>query len=196
MKRTIGSVAIIVVVIAGSVMTYAIWNTMSTSPEEYLESGIAHYREGEYSRAIVQLLNAVQRGGATRDARYYLSASYFRTGDLTSAARELNALLESHPGDIEASLELGNIFLAAGPGDADMFGEAMRIAGKVLEVEPNNVAALVLSGNASAGLEDYRTSVEQFERVVGLDPNNTSAFISMGTSLTLQTDYERAERAF
>ena len=56
---------------------------------------------------------------------------------------------------------------------------------------PKNVAALILSGNAAAGLQDYRASADLFGQAVALDPQNSVAFVSLGTSQALQKNFEK-----
>src|SRR5262249_27482198 len=80
--------------------------------------------------------------------------------------------------------------------DANFFHKASDLAQKVLEKQPQNVAALILSGNAAVGLQDYKSSVEQFEKAVELEPGNTAALVSMGTSEILQRNLPAGEAAF
>jgi tetratricopeptide (TPR) repeat protein len=91
---------------------------------------------------------------------------------------------------------LGNLYLAAGGGDPKLLQEVSTIAQKILVLEPQNVRALILSGNAAAGLRDYETSVEIFEKALSLDPQNPAAFVSLGTTQVIRKNFAEAEQAF
>jgi tetratricopeptide (TPR) repeat protein len=196
MKRVIFSFILIGTILAGGVLAYAIWKATPVTSEQFLESGRKFYEQKKYSEATVQLLNAIQKDPKNRDARYLLVLSYMAQKNLTAGVNQLNALLEYFPDDVEANLQLGTIYLSAGRTDANFFGQAGKIAQKILSKDSQNVAALILSGNASAGLQDYHSSAELFEKALALDPQNTAAFVSLGTVETLQKNYPEAEQAF
>src|SRR5262245_15950476 len=196
MKKLLMVIILISTVLMGVVLAVAIWTPSPVSSRDFLSSGKKYFDAEKYPEAVVQLLNAVQKDARNRDARYFLALTYIKQGNLNGAAQQLVALLEYYPDDVEANLQLGGIFLLAGRTDADFFRRASDIAAKVLEKEPQKVAALILAGNAMAGLQNYQSSVEQFEKAVTLDPQNTSAFVSLGTTQTLQKNYPEAEEAF
>ena len=63
---------------------------------------------------------------------------------------------ENHPAWTLGHILLGDIYLLVGRSNPDYFREASKMAEKVLSKDPAKVAALILSGNASAGLQDFR----------------------------------------
>jgi tetratricopeptide (TPR) repeat protein len=195
MKKIFFPVVLAATVLLGGVLAYSIWKAKPLTAQAYFESGKKYYEEKKYQEAIIQLLNAVRKDARHHDARYYLALSFMSQKDFAHAVSELKALLEYDPEDVPVNLQLAGIYLTAGRGNADYMRQAQEIAKQVLEKEPKNVAALILSGNASAGLQDYHSSVELFEKALSLDPHNLGAFISLGTSQTLQKNYPEAEQA-
>src|SRR5262249_11226741 len=151
---------------------YSIWKASPITGQQFFESGKKYYEEKKYSEAIVQFLNAIKKDPRNRDARYFLGLTYASQKNLNAAARQFMDLLEYFPEDVEANLQLGNIYLTGGRADPNLFRKSAEIAQKVLAKEPQNVSALILSGNAAAGLRDYRSSVELFEKAIALDPQN------------------------
>src|SRR6185295_1200364 len=145
--------------------------------QDYFNSGKSYFEKQKYSEASVQLLNAVQKDPKNRDARYYLALTYLNQRNVNAAAQQLTSLLEYFPDDLEASLRLGNLYLSAGGSNPDYYRKADELAKRILSKDSQNVGALILSGNASAGLQDYKTSVDLFEKAVRLDPQNTAAFV-------------------
>src|SRR5437899_8215411 len=196
MKRIVVPAILTATVLIGGLMAYVIWKASPATAQDYLKSGKQYFEQKKYPASAVQFLNAVQKDPRNRDARFFLALSYYNMANLNASAKELIALLEYYPDDLDAKLRLGSIYLAGGGTERQFFQRAREIAQDILSKQPDNVAALILSGNASIGLQDYRTSTELFEKAVSLDPKNTAAFVSLGTTEALQTNYAEAEKAF
>ena len=196
MKKLFFQAVLAATVVLGGVLAYTIWKAAPSTPQAYFESGKKYYDQKKYPEAIIQLLNAVRKDPKYRDARLLLATAFDAQRDFAHAAAELRALLEYYPDDPQANLQLGSIYLVAAQGNADYLKQAQEMANKVLAKDPKNVAALILSGNASAGLQDYRSSVDMFEQALTLDPQNLAAFVSLGTAQAQQKNYPEAEQAF
>jgi tetratricopeptide (TPR) repeat protein len=196
MKKLFFQAVLAATVLLGAVLAYTIWKAAPSTPQAYFESGKKYYDQKKYSEAIIQLLNAVRKNPRHREAVLLLASAYQKQQDLPHAAAALNTLLEYYPDDPQGNLELGTIYLSAAQVNPDYLKQAQQMAKKVLAKDPKNVAALILSGNAAAGLQDYRSSVDMFEQALVLDPENLSAFISLGASQALQKNFPEAENAF
>jgi len=196
MKKVLFPVILIATLVGGGLVAFAIWRASPMSSQDYLDSGKKYFEAQKYSESTIQFLNAVKKDDHSRDARYFLALSYLRQGDFNSGAKQLKALLEYFQDDVEANLQMGNLYLASGSADSQNLREANQIAQKILAKDPKNIAALILSGNALAGLRDYTASLETFEKVITLDPQNTAAFISMGTTQVLGKKLPEAEQSF
>jgi tetratricopeptide (TPR) repeat protein len=183
-------------ILVGGALAYSIWKTSPTTAQQYLNSAKKYYEQKKDAEAIIELLNAIQKDPKSRDARQLLALAYAKENNLNAAAQQLVALLEYFPDDQQASLDLGNIYLTGGRSNPEFFRKAAEIAQKILASDSQNVAALVLSGNAAAGLQDYRSSVQEFEKAISLDPQNIAAFVSLGTTQMAQRNYPDAERAY
>src|SRR5215831_5658003 len=196
MKRILFPSILIATILMGGLLAYAIWKANPTTSQQFLDSGKRYYEEKKYAEAIVQFLNSIQKDARNREARYLLALSYSNQNNLNAAAKQLSALLEYFPDDVEANLRLGNMYLTAGGSDSRVFRQAAEIAQKILSKQPESVPALMLLGNATAKLQDYRTSAELFEKVLTLDPRNSSAFDGLGTIQALQRNFAEAEQFF
>src|SRR5262249_8199518 len=196
MKKLLFQAVLAGTVLLGGVLAYSIWKAKPLSAQSYFESGKKYFDEKKYPEATIQLLNAVRKDPRNRDARFLLAMSYEGQQDLSQAAAQLRSLLEEYPEDAQANLQLGAILLSVGRTNSQYFKQAQELASKVLAKDPKNVGALILSGNAAAGLQDYRSSIDLYEQALTLDPQNLAAFISLGSSQALQKNYPEAEDAF
>src|SRR6187399_1799133 len=165
MKKILIPAILVATILVGGVMAYAIFSAPQ-SAQDYFKKGKEAYDQQKYADSIVQLLNVVQQEPRNRDARYFLALSYLNQNNMNAGAQQLASLLDYYPDDIEANLRLGNLYLAAGGTNADFFKKADELAKKVLAKDAQNVSALLLAGNASAALRDYRASVELLEKAV------------------------------
>jgi Flp pilus assembly protein TadD len=196
MKRFINPSILVIVILAGGVLFYALWHAVPLSAQDYLSSGKKYYDQRQFSEAKIQLLNAVEKDPKSRDARYFLAMSYLGDSDLNNAGKHLSVLLEYYPDDSEASVRLGSIYLTGGSVNPDLFNQASAIAQKVLARDPKNVGALILSGNAAAGLKDFPASVDFFKQAIALEPNNVAAYVSLGSTQALEKNFAEAEQSF
>jgi tetratricopeptide (TPR) repeat protein len=183
-------------VIVGGLLGYSIWKASPHTAEEFFKSGKAYYEQKKYSEAIIQCLNAIQKDPRHHDARYLIAQIYADQQDLNSAGAQLRSLLEYYPDDRQGNLDLGRIYLTAGPSDLKYFRESQNIAEKILSKNPQDVEALILKGNALAGVLDYTTSIEMFGKALNLDVRNVAAWMGLGTAEALRKNYSEAERAF
>src|SRR6185295_13256017 len=173
---------LIPLVIVGAVVAYQLWKDSNTTSNDFVESGKKYFAQKKYAEAAIEFSNAVQKDDRNRDARFYLARTYYVQGNFQEAIKHLKALLDMDPSNVEANLELGNLFLAAGASDSNFYKLAVASAQKLLAQDPNNVRALLLEANAKVGLQDYSSSIESYEKALSLDPQNISAFLSLGTS--------------
>src|SRR5512145_518615 len=111
MKRVLVPSVLIATILTGGVLAYVVWKASPVSSQDFLDSGKKYFEEQKYPEAAVQFLNAIQRDGKNRDARYLLALTYLNQRNLNGAAQQLKALLEYYPDDVEANLRLGNIYL-------------------------------------------------------------------------------------
>ena len=188
--------ALVAAVCVGTAILVYLWAVTPSTSQGYFQSGERHFKQARYPEAIIQFLNSLEKDPRNRDARYLLAASYMHQQQWSSAVRELRTLLENYPDDIEAKLRLGNLYLAGALGDKKLFNLAREIADSILAKSPSSVEALVLSGNAAAGLLDLSSSVESLERALRLDPDNIPDYIMLGTYQAQRKKLPEAEQAF
>jgi tetratricopeptide (TPR) repeat protein len=196
MKRILFPILLIVTLLAGGLVAFAIWRTSPASAEDDLLSGKKAIAERNYEEASIYLLRAVSKDERNRDARFLLSQSYLSKGDVNSAVKQLRTLLEYYPTDKEANVSLGNLYLRFANGDEKAFDEVAKIAKKLIILDETHVDAHLLAGNAAASLKEYDEALTSFQKAISLDPKNIPGYISLGTTQAILKAYPEAEKAF
>src|SRR5207249_3384695 len=97
---------------------------------DFFASGKKFYDAKKYDEAAIQFLKALQKDPKNRDARYLLALTYKTQREWGRAAQQLRALLEYRDGDLDASMELANIYVGGGLREKDLFRQAQELAQK------------------------------------------------------------------
>src|SRR5262245_4481425 len=116
--------------------------------ERYLASGDQYVSQKNYREAVIQYRNAVAIEGTAGDIRLKLGTVYEALGENRNALGEYVRAADLMPDNDQAQLQAGKMLVAY-----RRFDEAKARATKVLEKDPKNVNALIVLGNALAGLK-------------------------------------------
>src|SRR5438132_65914 len=91
----------------------------------------------------------------------------------------------------EARLRAANYLIAA-----RHFEDARTTAMKVVERDPKNTEALILVGNASAGLNDFDRAIKELQDAQKLDPTDPRIYTNLGWFEASKGRSEQAEAVF
>src|SRR5690242_8100862 len=95
------------------------------------------------------------------------------------------------PDDPAVQLEAGRIFLQTGE-----FEGARQRAARILKIDPKNVDAQILTGNALAGLKNLDGAIEQVEKAIETDPRRTLSYTNLAMLQSARGDRQAAEVTF
>ncbi len=165
------------------------------SVAERLDRGKALLAEGKYREAWIEFKGAIQKAPHNAEAHYQLALTYLKMNDFEHAFKELQAVRELDPENLEARIRLGSFYLALGARDTAYFERAKKEAEFVLERDPRNLDARILLGNAYAGLTDFEKSITELKAAVEQDPRRIDSYINLGTIQSAR-DFAAAERTF
>ena len=126
---------------------------------KYLASGDAYAAKHRYREAVIEYKNAVNRQPQLAEAHYQLAQAYKASGEPVKAYGSFARAADLQPANVEAQIEAGTILLEGGE-----FDMARTRAELALKAQPQNPAALILLGNALAGLHDNARAVKQIEQ--------------------------------
>ena len=174
---------------------YASLTACSLSPEaakqQHFTRAEQYFRDGKYDEAIVEYRGALQQDPKFADARFKLAEAYIAKNDYRNAYPEYIRAADSKPDDIAIQARAGNMLLLG-----RRFEEARTRARAILQKDPSNLEALILLGNAVAGLGDLPSAVHVTERAVTSDPQRAGIQVNLGALQLARGNQEEAEKAF
>src|SRR5580698_1147564 len=80
--------------------------------QKYLESGKRYADEGKLKEAAIQFSNALKVDHNFAAAHYELSKILLKQGSVLQAFQELKRTVDLQPGNVQARIDLGNIYIA------------------------------------------------------------------------------------
>jgi tetratricopeptide (TPR) repeat protein len=159
--------------------------------QEFLANGNLYYESQQYATAVIAYRNALQIDRRFGPARLGLARTYERMGETARALAEYTQAADLLPEDTAVQLTAAEYLLAAGRLD-----EGKAYAERVLQRDARNARALVILGNAFAGLREPDKAIEQIEEALRIDPFKAAAHASLGMLRLKQGQIDAAEKAF
>ncbi len=179
---------------------------------------------GRYQEAIQQYEKSLASGTKDTRLRFNLALAYYKSGDISKAARELTAVHEQQPQAMQVTLLLADCHLQLGntqqvidllsPIEAEqkdnlaysyMLGMALIRSGHVQKGQAvvdrilrdgNSAESHLLMAHTAFSKKDYPQAVKEFGKALELNPNLVSAQSFYGQSLLFTGDAEGAAAAF
>ncbi len=112
-------------------------------------------------------------------------------GRLADAKATYRDVLKLQPRQFDA-LHLSGV-IAAQLGDYD---EAVRLIGRALDVDPNNVGAHYNLGHVQEDMKRYGAAVKSYDRAIALKPDHAVAYNNRGTALKALGQFDAAVASF
>src|SRR4029077_12726466 len=119
------------------------------TPDALFAAGNADFEKKRFHEAIVRYRLAIEGDPRRADIRLKLADTYLRFGDGNAALKQTVLAADLMPDDVAVQIKAGGLLLYAG-----MFEDARDRADKALAIDVRNVDALMLKGNALAGLKN------------------------------------------
>jgi len=157
----------------------------------YMAKGDRYAAQQKLKEAIVEYRNAVQQDAKFGEVRLKLANAYLKIGDAPDAYREFIRAADLLEGNAEAQISAGKMLLLA-----RQFGDAKIRADKALAIDAKNVDALLLKGNALAGLKDMDAAIAEIESAVELDPTRSGLRTNLGAIQLAHGDAKSAGDQF
>ena len=159
--------------------------------DTHFQKGETYFKEGKLAEASIEYRTALQY-----DAQ--MGSAYFKLGEISEKQEDGSGAIGAYiraadlmPTDIEAHLRAANYLIAA-----RQFDDARAMALKVVELDPKNVEALILVGNASAGLNDLDRAIAELQAAQRLDAADPRIYNNLGWFEAIRGRSEQAEAVF
>ena len=162
-----------------------------SAKQKYFARAEQYFLEKKSDEAIVEYRNALQRDPKFADARFKLGEAYVAKNDYRNAYPEYIRAADLKPDDLAIQARAGNILLLG-----RRFDDARTRARAILKIDPSNLEALILLGNALAGLGDLPSAVEMTERAAAEYPNREGIRVNLGALQLAGGNQQEAEEAF
>lgn len=139
------------------------------SAQSFLQSGLEHYASGEYEKARVQLLNALQRDGRLPKAYYHLGLIAEREGRVAIVYEMMSKCLKLDPAHLPARKTIAQLMVLG-----KKFDKALQMAEEILEIDQNDFEGYQIKAAALIGSKKYKAAIEALDVAQGIQPKEAS----------------------
>lgn len=156
-----------------------------------LDAARSLQESGRFSESIEPLRAILAESPDLPEANHRLGVALVQTGQPGQAVGPLEKSAGSGEFAVTSGLLLASAFLSLNAQD-----DAIRVASKVLEADPQRAAALRIRAQAQLGAGRKAEALGDAQQLVALLPDDTQAAILLGSILADQGDLAEAEKTF
>ncbi len=138
---------VLALIICGGILLLA-GCTQEAKKERHWGRGEKYFAENKFKEAIIEYRNFLKLAPGDAKGHYKLGLSYLRTGQVREAFPVLAKSVELDPEQVDARVQLGNIYLLGRDPK-----KAREQAERALAKEPQNPSALLLMSSIQSGGE-------------------------------------------
>lgn len=186
--RTRGAMALLVVLVVLSV-------GCARSPEakkaRYLERGDRYFKQEQYREAIIEYRNALRIENTNGQAIRQLGLAHYQLGQLAQSFRYLLRAYELEPENTPLAVKLAAIYLIAGKPE-----DARAATARILEREPENLEALIISSGAATTPAEMDAAIRRFDTLRAHFDSQARYHLALANLYSRKGDRASAERAF
>jgi len=135
-------------------------------PAVYFIKGSVLFQRKEYLNAIPLLRDAILRLPGQVEPHFFLALALTEIGRIEDAKTEFKTAIDLAPIFIPAQLGLARLLSREG-----WQKETIELYKNILEIEPDNVEAMQMLGQAYIKERDFEKAEKQFEKVIELKPS-------------------------
>jgi tetratricopeptide (TPR) repeat protein len=190
MKRTLLFVLLTVLTLSGCS------RDPKAQRDKYCASGQKYLNDKQYEEASIEFRNALKIDKDHIPSYLGIAKAFQQMGDHQNAIAAFQQVARLDNKNAEAKLRLGEYLLAAAISKPEHFKQAQQMAEEVLQLQPSNVDALILLGNAYSGQNEMDKSIQNLEKALSLDPGNLKATMNLAAAHFKKNDIGKAEATF
>ena len=171
-----------------------------TDPEkakaEHIQRGENYLKDLRYQEASLEFRNAIQIDERSAPAHWGLARAYEGLQRLPEMITELQKTLEYDKTNLDASVKLGNYYLAASKGRPELLAEAERLVKETLEKDGNHIEGHILLGSVLFAQEKKAEALAELNRAIALNPQRVESYLSLARFHIVSNEREKAEATF
>ncbi len=164
--------------------------------DKYFASGQIYLENKKYEEAAIEFRNALQLDIGHTPSHLAIAKAFQQMGDHQNAVIAFQQVIKLDGKNVEARLQLGDYLILAGAKTPGLLRQAQQMAEEALKLQPSNVEALILLGNAYSSQNQIDKSIVQIKKALSLNPGNLKALVSLGNAYLKNKDTESAENTF
>src|SRR5688572_6630463 len=148
---------------------------------EHLARGEAFLKERRWQEASIEFRNAIQIDDNLAAAHWGLAQAYEQLGRGSEYIEELQRTIKLDAANVSARLRLANAYLLAfsRQKNAELLGEAERLANEIAAREPNNPDGRILQANVVFFKGDTPMAEKMIKEAVALDPKRVESHMGL-----------------
>jgi len=163
--------------------------SMEGKRDKFQAQGKELYQKGDYIRAKLQFRNALQIDPKFAEGYLWIGKTEIKLNNFRGAFGALSKAVELQSDQMEAQVLLGQILLMARKPE-----EAQAKADLVLQKEPENPEALLLSAMVAMDRDQNEKALDLLGKVQRLKPQETKAYLLQAIAQVRQKDSEAAAK--
>ena len=148
------------------------FESIKNKKEMLIDIGKIHCKEGRYKQGIAVFTEALEIGESS-SVHLFLGRAYIATGQLADAILHLDVALKKKPKDLEIMADLATAYYLDSKKK-----EAELLYDRILELDPDNVEALLGKGRLLVESKEYKGALKYYiEPVIAEVPSHPEAWL-------------------
>lgn len=147
--------------------------------DKYFASAQKYMETKKYEEASIEFQNAIRADAGHIPSYLGIAQAFQQLGNHRDAIATYQQVVKLDGKNVAARLKLGEYQLLAATQNPIIFKQVQENAEAVLKLEPSNVDAMVLLGNAFAGQKDFEKALSYYEKALSLDRKNLKATMNL-----------------
>ncbi len=167
--------------------------TSAQSKADHVKRGEAYLKDEKFQEASLEFRNAIQIDGNLAAAHWGLARAFEGLQRGPELVDELKKTIALDPNNLDARLKLGNLYIIASRGDANVIAAAERIAQDILQKDPNNIEGHILMGSVFFNQNQKDKALEEFNHAIQIDPSRVESYLSLSRFYIVNKEFDKAE---
>ncbi|HEY2842172.1 MAG TPA: tetratricopeptide repeat protein [Bryobacteraceae bacterium] len=163
-----------------------------------VENGNKFFARGKYKEAAIMYKKALTKDLRFGEAYYRMGLAAMQLGSLGEAAGDFRRAIELQPDNMDASIQLANIYLLASTQDQQhapqLMDDASTLAQKILVKDPKSYDGHRLAGQLALLKKDPKTALEELRTANQIKPNQTEVVLAYYEALVRNNQEPAAEK--